>query len=198
MALAYFITFTTYGTWLHGSSRGKGSVDSEHNEFGAPFIEPDAEREQAAREAMVQPPYVMGPAEREIVCKAIVELARERSWLLHAVHVRSNHVHVVISADRDPGRLMSDLKGRASRELTRAAFDTAERRRWTRHGSTLHLFRKEDVEARIRYTLDKQGERMACHDGRPKKEPRGGVAASTPPRQTGGAAPQKKIKMLGK
>jgi REP element-mobilizing transposase RayT len=172
MALAYFITFTTYGTWLHGSSKGKGSVDSEHNEFATAFIEPDAERELEAREAMVQPPYVMGPAERELVCKAIVELARERGWLLLAVHVRTNHVHVVISADRDPGRLMSDLKARASRNLTRAGFDSAERRRWTRHGSTLHLFREVDVEMRIRYTLDGQGERMACYDGRPKEEAR--------------------------
>jgi hypothetical protein len=129
MALAYFITFTTYGTWLHGSSKGKGSVDAEHNEFGTPFVEPDADREQQAREAMVQPAYVMGAAEREIVCKAIVELAKERGWNLLAAHVRSNHVHVVVSADRDPARLMSDLKGRASRDLTLAGFDNVERRR---------------------------------------------------------------------
>jgi hypothetical protein len=172
MALAYFITFTTYGTWLHGSAKGKGSVDEEHNEFGTPFVSPDAQREQQAREAMVQPPYVMGPAEREIVCQAIVELAKERGWNLLAAHVRSNHVHVVISVDRDPGRLMSDLKGRASRDLSQAGFGNADRRRWTRHGSTLHLFREEEVEAKICYTLDKQGERMACYDGRTPKEPR--------------------------
>jgi hypothetical protein len=28
--LAYFITFTTYGTWLHGN--GAGSVDPAHNQ----------------------------------------------------------------------------------------------------------------------------------------------------------------------
>lgn len=80
MALAYFITFTTYGTWLHGSSKGLGSVDTEHNVFGTPFLEPDAEREQKARETMAQPPYVMGPAERQIVCKAVLELSRDRGW----------------------------------------------------------------------------------------------------------------------
>jgi REP element-mobilizing transposase RayT len=172
MALAYFITFTTYGTWLHGSAKGKGSVDAEHNVFGTPFVAPDAVREQQAREAMIQPPYVMGPAEREIVCQAIVQLAKDRGWNLLAAHARSNHVHVVISADRDPGRLMSDLKGRASRDLTLAGFDNAERRRWTRHGSTLHLFREEEVEAKIRYTLDEQGERMAWYDWRTQQEPR--------------------------
>jgi REP element-mobilizing transposase RayT len=143
-------------------------VDAQHNVYGTPFVAPHAEREQAAREAMVQPPYVMSAAEREIVCKAIVDLAESKGWLLLAVHVRSNHVHVVISAERDPGRLMSDLKGRASRDLTLAGFDDAARRRWTRHGSTQHLFREDEVEAKIRYTLDEQGERMAWY----AKEPR--------------------------
>jgi REP element-mobilizing transposase RayT len=164
MALAYFITFTTYGTWLPGSAKGQGSVDAEHSIYGTPFVEPDAQREAAARTAMVQPPYVMRAAEREVACKAIVELARDRGWRLWAVHVRSNHVHVVVTADRDPDRMMSDMKARASRDLTRTGFDTSERRRWTRHGSTRHLFREEEVEAKIRYTLDEQGERMAHYE----------------------------------
>lgn len=159
MALAYFITFTTYGTWLHGSAKGKGSVDSEHNVYGTPFVAPDAERECAARAAMVQPPYVMSAAERDIVCRAIVELAKERGWKLWALHVRSNHVHAVVSSERDPGRIMSDMKGRASRELTAAGFDNVNRRRWTRHGSTKHLFHEQEVEAKIRYTLEEQGTR---------------------------------------
>lgn len=146
-----------------GSAKGKGSVDREHNEYGTPFVQSDPRREQWAREAMTQPAYVMSPAEREIVCRALVELARERSWQLWAVHVRSNYVHVVLSGEGDPDRIMSDLKGRASRNLNHAGFDSAERKWWTRHGSTKHLFHEEDVEEKIRYTLDQQGERMAWH-----------------------------------
>src|SRR5947208_16563878 len=116
MALAYFITFTTYGTRLHGSDRA--SVDEEHNEYGTPCLETDAMREQQERAAMTQPSYVMSPPERDIVCKAIVALAAERSWLVLAAHVRSTHVHVVIETEeRDPGRTMSDLKGRDSHDL---------------------------------------------------------------------------------
>ena len=66
---------------------------------------------------------------------------------------------------------MSDLKARAPRDLTRAGFDNPERRRWTRHGSTLHLFREEEVAAKIRYTLDEQGERMAWY-AKNDEEPR--------------------------
>jgi REP element-mobilizing transposase RayT len=175
MPLAYFITFSTYGTWLPGSAKGKGSVDRNHNEFATPYLAPDADREGCARQTMTQPAYTMTAAERDIVCRAIVELSEERGWQLLAAHVRTNHVHVVVKADRDPGRLMSDLKARASRNLTLAGFGNANRKRWTRHGSTQHLFREEDAEAKIRYTLDEQGERMAWYyykEPHTPKEPR--------------------------
>lgn len=166
MALAYFITFTSYGTWLHGTEKGFGSVDDRHNAYGSPFIAPDPARVAAERRAMAQPPYLLDEARRTVVCDAIVELAREKGWRLWAVHVRSNHVHVVISAERDPDRLLSELKARASRNLTRSGFEDVDRRRWTRHGSTKHLFDESVLEAKIHYTLDQQGERMAWFDGR--------------------------------
>ena len=165
MALAYFITFSTYGTWLHGTSKGKGSVDHEHNQYGEAFVAPDAGLEAEARDAMKQPAYVMdSPAQRTVVCEAVVGLCRERGWGLLALHVRTNHVHAVVEADRDPGRMMSDMKSRASRMLTRAGFGDETRRRWTRHGSTLHLFNQATVADKIDYTLNRQGPRMAWYD----------------------------------
>ncbi|MFN0195832.1 MAG: transposase [Planctomycetaceae bacterium] len=164
--MSYFITFSTYGTWLPGSA--KGSVDSEHNQYGTQWLPAAAEQEQQAREAMTQSAYTMNPDEREIVCRALVNLAEERGWLLLAAHVRSNHVHLVVQADREPGRVMSDFKARYSRELTRAGYDDAQRRRWTRHGSTRHLFREGEVEAAIRYTLDEQGSHMAWYAHEPR------------------------------
>jgi REP element-mobilizing transposase RayT len=166
MPLAYFITFTTYGTWLHGSS--KGSVDRQHNIVGMPVLEHDTGREQYERRQMSEPAYSMTPVEREIVCQAIVELSLERDWRLVAAHVRSNHVHVVITADRDPGRIMSELKARASAKLNQAGFDNSTRKRWTRHGSTRYLLTEDEFEAKIRYTLDEQGERMACYANEPR------------------------------
>lgn len=166
MALAYFITFSTYGTWLHGTDKGKGSVDRDHNQYGSEFVTPDATREGSMREAMAQPAYTMDAGQREVVRDAIVELCREKGWRLWAVHVRSNHVHVVVTVDRDPGRVMSDMKARASRNLTRAGFDDSTRKRWTRHGSTLHLFDEATMADKIDYTLNRQGAPMARYDGR--------------------------------
>ena len=167
MPLAYFITFSTYGTWLHGTDKGSGSVDRLHNVYGTPFIPPDAAREERAALKMTGPPYLLDEPGRIIVCDAIVELCEEKSWNLWALHVRTNHVHVVIWADRDPGRLMSDLKSRASRELNRSGVDANEKR-WTRHGSTRHLFDDAAVAAAIAYTIDRQGAPMAIYDSRRK------------------------------
>ncbi len=171
MALAYFITFSTYGTWLHGTSKGMGSVNRDHNQYGEDYVAPDAQREAQSRENMSQPAYVMrSNEERGIVCDAIVALCREKGWRLLAVHVRTNHVHVVVSVDRDPGRVMSDMKARASRELNRwegsPLTSCAARQRWTRHGSTLHLFEESSVMEKIDYTLNRQGTPMAFFDGR--------------------------------
>ena len=108
--------------------------------------------------------------ERELVRDTIVAMCIEKNWQLLALHVRSNHVHLVIFADRDPGRLMSDLKARASRELTKAGYSDSTRRRWTRHGSTKHLFNEAAVAEKIHYTLYEQGVPMSFYDG--TKEPR--------------------------
>jgi REP element-mobilizing transposase RayT len=164
MPLAYFITYTTYGTWLHGTEKALGSVDRKHNVYGTAFLPPDPSNLDRAKRAMAQPPYMLDAARRSLVCDALVTFAREKLWHLHALHVRGNHIHVVITADRDPARLMGDLKARASRDLTRAGFDTPDRIRWTRHGSTRHLFDEVAIAQAVQYTLNEQGERMAYFD----------------------------------
>jgi len=167
VALAYFITFSTYGTWLHGTSKGKGSVDREHNRYATRFLTADAAREHQSRRAMIQPVYVMNTTQqREIVCGAIVSLCAQRGWRLLVIHARTNHVHVVVCAAGDPGRVMSDMKARASRALTKGGFDDDTRKRWTRHGSTLHLFDEAIVADKIDYTLNRQGRAMSRYDGR--------------------------------
>jgi len=42
--IAFFITFRTYGTWLHGDERG--SVDRCHNHYGTPRLPANTLRQQ--------------------------------------------------------------------------------------------------------------------------------------------------------
>src|SRR5262249_2721206 len=131
--LAYSITFTTYGAWLHGQS--PGSVDDEHSQVGTPFVEPNPKRRAAIRQEMTQEPYLLDAVRRKIVCDAIIEECRFRRWTLHALHVRSNHVHLVVTAEREPQFVMRACKANASKRLNQAGFENAERKRWTAHGS---------------------------------------------------------------
>lgn len=168
--LAYFITFTTYGTWLHG--RDPGSVDRVHNVLGTPYLPPDAARESADRYALRQPPYILDPPRRVTVLDTIREVCRHRRWTLQAAHVRTTHVHVVATADDvTPEKVMSDLKAWSSRRLRETFAEPADRDRWTQHGSTRYLNDPKSVVAAIDYVLDEQGPRMAAYDGRDDHEP---------------------------
>ncbi len=164
MPLAYFISFTAYGTWLHG--RDPGSVDHDHNQVGESFLPPDPEAERTEGERMTQPPYSLDGDRRAVVLETIREVAGHRGWSLWAVHVRSNHVHLVISAQATPEKVMADLKAYASRRLREKLNEPADRKRWTEHGSTRYLWKEEQVEAAVDYVLNRQGAPMAVHDGR--------------------------------
>jgi REP element-mobilizing transposase RayT len=162
--LAYFITFSTYGTWLHGES--PGSVDREHNEVGTPWLPPDPLRRTQRRERMAQEPYYLDEPRRKIVRDAIAAECRFRRWKLLVLHVRSNHVHLVVTADREPELVMRCCKAQASKCLNQAGFDDSERKRWTTHGSTKYLWDEATIAEKVDYTLNRQGEPMAIHDGR--------------------------------
>ena len=87
-------------------------------------------------------------------------MAARKNWLLHAVHVRSNHVHVILTAGGPIERVMNDLKTAASRRLNKAFPAEDGRTRWTRHGSTRYLWQEEALDEKVRYVLDGQGDVM--------------------------------------
>ena len=105
--MAYFITFTCYGTRLHGDSRG--SVDREHCAPGSPYVGVSAARLKYEFSRMTANPYALGPEERLIVLKAIQDVCAGCGYALNAVHVRTNHVHVVVGAQDDPEDVMGRL-----------------------------------------------------------------------------------------
>ena len=168
--LAYFITFSAYGTWLHG--RDPGSVDRQHNVPGTPFLPPDPELEDRRHHALRQAPYTLDEPRRDVVLRTIREVCAHRSWSLYAVHVRMTHVHVVAAASATPEKVMADLKAWSSRRLREAFGENADRDRWTQHGSTRYLNDAKSLEAAVSYVVDEQGEAMSVYDSRnPNHEP---------------------------
>ncbi len=95
--LAYLITFRTYGTWLPGDERG--SIDKYHNRYGSPRAVASEERENTQASRLKSAPFLLNAAARKQVEDAIREVCRHRGWIIIAIHVRTNHVHIVIAAN---------------------------------------------------------------------------------------------------
>ncbi|MBK9527487.1 MAG: transposase [Acidobacteria bacterium] len=114
--LAYLLTFRTFGTWLHGDERESIGRDGRNN-YGEPRIQPKPELESAMREEMKQPPFILTRPMRQVVELAFREICQRRGYGLSAVNVRTNHAHVVISAQMKPERIADALKANATKML---------------------------------------------------------------------------------
>ena len=157
--IAYFVTFTTYGTWLHDASQG--SVDRDHNKFGTEFIVPNAHLIQRRYTSLKGEQFEMKKKERSVVLRAILEVCRTRQWLGYAIHVRSNHVHAVIGGKVEPEKMMLDFKSYATRALRKSFGEYVEKKRvWTRHGSTKYIWTQEKLASAMNYVKYEQGEIM--------------------------------------
>ena len=155
--LAYHIVWTTYGTWLPGDARGwikKKNLGIQG---------PDPEREQQARSLMADQVVLLTLPQRELVEKTIRDHCGVRQWLLRAVNARSNHIHVVVTADRSADDVMGQFKAWCSRKLSDEAglkgtvAAKAGRKRWFTEGGDKELIEDDDyLENAIQYVLEGQ------------------------------------------
>lgn len=158
---AYFITFRTYGTWLHGDART--SVDREHNIFDTPRIKQDTLRYHHMEKNLKGEEFLLTIPQREIVLQAIIEVCQYSKWYLHSVHVRTNHVHIIVSTDQNPEYIMGKMKAYASRALNKNFPELKGRKFWTAHGSTRYIFSKNFLHPIMRYVILEQGENSICY-----------------------------------
>ena len=143
--LGLFLTWTTYGSWLPGDGRGW----SRRGRRGLPA---DWRRERAARELMAESACALDPEQRRLVKETIEDHCRFRTWSLHAASVRSNHVHVVVTAAGvAPADVRAQLKAWTTRRLREASPD--RRRWWTEGGDIEFLDTEADVLAAAEYVL---------------------------------------------
>jgi REP element-mobilizing transposase RayT len=169
--LGYFITFHTYGTWLHG--RAGGSVDDDHATPGTPFLPLDLPRYEREQQALKHPPVTLDDQRRFVVDATIREVCTHRTWRLHALHVRTTHVHIVVCGDHSPERMMTDFKAYCTRRMREALVLSKEAEPWSHHGSTRYLNTERSFRRAMQYVLDQQGEPldMRCPPGwTPKRQ----------------------------
>ncbi len=148
--LAYLLTFTTYGTWLHGDERG--SVDRHTRGFDSPRLAANPLRAGFERdERMEQAALVLDGPMRTVAGKAIRDFCDHRGWPLLALNVRSNHVHIVVSSADRPEMVLTACKAAATRRLREVGLVSAARKLWTRHGSTRYLWTQDDLDRAATY-----------------------------------------------
>jgi REP element-mobilizing transposase RayT len=154
--LAYFLTWTTYGTWLPGDARGWVERPGQ-------FRPPNAGLEAAARALLKEEPCVLDGEQRRLVEQVIARHCAIRGWHLHVVNCRTQHVHVVVTAGAPPKVVRDQFKAWCTRHLkalqrARQA-DPSQAVRvhwWTEGGSTRWLNDEVSLTEAITYVRDCQ------------------------------------------
>jgi REP element-mobilizing transposase RayT len=161
--LAHLITFRSYGTWLHGDERG--SVDRFHNQYKAPRLPANRQQLAHSRHQLSREVVTLNAEQRESVQQAIDETCQFRHWLLRAINVRTNHVHVVVSiGEVKPGRALNAFKAYATRKMRENGCWHSERSPWADKGSKRNLWNERSIELAVDYVLNGQGDDLPDFD----------------------------------
>jgi hypothetical protein len=152
--IAYFITWSTYGTWLPGDERGW--VEYRH---GWKLPDPVRRLEAAAR--MAEDACWLDPEQRAAVEEQVAETCRYRGWTLHAVNCRTNHMHVVVTAPGRPETVRSQIKAWCTRKLKNLARSRQSRgvprtNWWAERGSQRYINNEVSLESATLYVRDGQ------------------------------------------
>jgi REP element-mobilizing transposase RayT len=156
--LAYLITFRCYGTWLHGDERG--SMRRKHIVSGTERISPRPELKHTETLQLRHEPVILNAQQRAVVEKAVREVCAHRKYLLQAIKVRTNHVHSVVSAFLEPEPILDAFKSYSTRALRRTGLLSVSIKPWSRHGSTIYLWKERDVAKAVEYVLLGQGDEL--------------------------------------
>jgi REP element-mobilizing transposase RayT len=161
--LAYFISFRTYGTWLHGDRRG--SIDRFHNRYNSPYKPTDDFWHRRNMRVLKREPLILNATKRRTVEAAIRETCDVRKWCLSAINVRTNHVHTVVTAaNKEPSLVLNAFKANATRKLREAGLWPHNYSPWADKGSKRRLWNERSVARAVDYVVNGQGSRLPDFD----------------------------------
>jgi len=156
----WLLTWTTYGTWLPGDQRGfvgdtrdEAGAKQLHNVPGTPVDSNMPLLKAHARRIMRGPPIYLARDPAQALLDQFGETARYRGWLLLAVGIMANHIHLVVGVpgDPDPSDLLGDFKSYGSRALSRRWGKPISNTWWTESGSKRKLRDEQAVRSAIQY-----------------------------------------------
>jgi REP element-mobilizing transposase RayT len=148
--IAYFLTFTVYGTFLQGDarwwySRRKG------------VRQPEPRLEQWHRERLKHDVILFDREKRKVVQSEVQRLCQFRKWKLWEVNPRTNHVHVALTALGVHGKTLRDqIKANCTRALRERWPEFKDRPVWSVGGDWQCINTEDDLEQVIAYIRDAQ------------------------------------------
>ena len=156
LPLAHLITFRCHGTWLHGDERG--STDRRHNLYRSPHIPANKGWKKHNADALKSEAFNLNARQRRSVENAIRESCLFRHWCLHALNVRTNHVHLVVSVGTTKSsRALNAFKANATRQMREDRNWNSPRSPWADKGSQRPLWNERSVALAIDYVMNGQG-----------------------------------------
>lgn len=103
-----------------------------------------------------KPAVVLTPDQRARVLCAIRRHVEVRAWQLHAVAVRTQHVHVIVAAPAvAPSGIAQQLKAWSTRALRNASM--LDGRVWSRGQSIRRLYDENGLASVVSYVAENQG-----------------------------------------
>ena len=156
--IAYFITWTTYGTRLQGDERGWRKRRSS--------LQRDSQPQLKAwhSQRLLYPVWKLTSPERKLVEAEVRRVCDWRDWTLWACSARTNHVHCTITAmGIAGGKVREQLKANCTRVLREHSVCYRNRPVWSRNGDVQFIDDEEALERRIDYILIAQDRKYAAH-----------------------------------
>ena len=148
--IAYFITWTVYGTFLQGDERGWKKRCKGHQP-------PQPMLAQWYRDRLKHEIVLLDDAQRVAVEREIERLAGFRNWQLWARNARTNHVHVVVTASGYSGKKVRDqFKANCTRVLRESWKQFIDRPVWTVGGDWQCINDEDELEQVVLYVGEAQ------------------------------------------
>ena len=161
--IAYLITFRCYGTWLHGDERG--SITRFENQYLSHYHKTDKNWEEINKAKLKSDIVLLNAEQRKIVEQTIREVCDYKDWLLHAVNVRTNHVHAVVSIGNYSSAVaLNAFKSYSTRKLKEKNCWNLSHSPWSDKGSRRYLWNEKRLEIAIEYVVSGQGGELPVFD----------------------------------
>jgi len=148
--LAFFITWTVYGTHLQGDAQG-------WRRWGKGHQAPRLELVEWRKERLKHPIVFLNHEQRDVVEAECRRLCEYRGWRVWALNARSSHCHLVVTARNTSGDVPRDqVKANCTRKLREQWPIFVDRPVWTVKGDWECINDEVDLETVCSYLQDAQ------------------------------------------